>query len=85
MNLLQLRHRLHERSRAEMEDYIADCEPLTPSDFYAAPANGDLSSAMGADRETVTWPSAVRTAFPGTMLRVSIFSPAPRDGMPQRF
>jgi pimeloyl-ACP methyl ester carboxylesterase len=74
MNLLQLRHRLHERSRAEMEDYIADCETLTPSDFYAAPGNGDLSRAMEIDGETVTWPSAVQTAFPrNDVARVDLF------------
>src|SRR4051812_49019846 len=74
MNLLQFRHRLHERSRSEMEQYIARCETLTPSEFYALPAGGDLSSAMRPDRETLTWPSAVRTAFPrNDVARVDLF------------
>ncbi len=74
MNLLQLRHRLHDGSRAEMERYITECEHLTPSEFYAVPADGELSSAMGMDRETVTWPSAVQTGFPrNDIARVDIF------------
>ena len=45
MNLLQSRHRLHACSRDEMEDYLAECEKLTPQDYYAAPDNIDF--AMG--------------------------------------
>src|ERR1043166_7236242 len=36
MNILQSRHRLHARSRDEMEQYVAECEKLTAHDYYAA-------------------------------------------------
>jgi len=74
MNVLQIRHRLHERSRAEMEEYIAACETLTPYDFYAIPPNGHLSKLPANDRGTVTWSSAVHTAFPrNDIARVDLF------------
>jgi 1-acyl-sn-glycerol-3-phosphate acyltransferase len=63
MNLLQSRHRLHARSRDEMERYVAECEKLTAHDFYAAPRNGELASAIG-NRATLTWRSPVETKFP---------------------
>src|SRR5438128_2327499 len=37
INLLQSRHRLHARSREEMERYVSGCEKLTVHEFYAAP------------------------------------------------
>ena len=40
MNLLQSRHRLNGRSLEEMERYVAECEKLTPQDYYAAPSRG---------------------------------------------
>ena len=42
MNLLQARHRLHARSREEMECYIEQCEKLTADQYYAVPENVDL-------------------------------------------
>ena len=64
MNLVQSRHRLHPGSRAEMENYVIDCEKLTLPEFYACPEVG--LSATFDDRygAVVTWPSPVRTAFP---------------------
>src|SRR2546421_8334780 len=50
MNLLQSRHRLNGRSLEEMEHYVAECEKLTPQDYYAAPHDVDpaVSRANGA-------------------------------------
>jgi 1-acyl-sn-glycerol-3-phosphate acyltransferase len=63
INLIQSRHRLHARSRDEMEQYVAECEKLTAHDFYAVPRNGGLASEIG-DGATVTWRSPISTKFP---------------------
>src|SRR5216110_2000161 len=63
MNLVQSRHRLHARSRDEMERYVTECEKLTAHDFYAVPRNGGAASEIG-DGATLTWPSPIRTKFP---------------------
>jgi 1-acyl-sn-glycerol-3-phosphate acyltransferase len=63
MNLLQSRHRLHARSREEMECYVAECEKLTPHDFYAVPHKGGPASRIG-DAATITWRSPITTKFP---------------------
>ena len=63
LNLMQSRHRLHARSRDEMERYVAECEKLTAHDFYAAPRNGGLASEIG-EGAMVTWCSPITTKFP---------------------
>jgi len=63
MNLLQSRHRLHARSRDEMEHYVTECEKLTAHDFYAVPRNGGAATEIG-DGEMLTWPSPIITKFP---------------------
>jgi pimeloyl-ACP methyl ester carboxylesterase len=75
MNFVQARHRLHARSRAEMEVYIADCEQLTLPQFYGLPDDGGLTESInGQGGATVTWPSPVRTAFPkNDTARVDLF------------
>jgi pimeloyl-ACP methyl ester carboxylesterase len=75
MNFVQARHRLHARSRAEMEDYVLRCEKLTLPEFYGLPASGGLTSVMdGKSAGTITWPSPVRTAFPANdTARVDLF------------
>ena len=60
---MQSRHRLHARSRAEMECYVEECEKFTVHDFYAVPPNGGLASAIG-NGITVAWRSPVNTNFP---------------------
>ena len=50
MNLLQSRHRLHARSRDEMEQYVEQCEKLTAQEFYAVPNDIDLTD--GPERAT---------------------------------
>jgi 1-acyl-sn-glycerol-3-phosphate acyltransferase len=62
MNLVQSRHRLHARSREEMQRYVTECEKLTAHDYYAAPNNGDLAAAIG-NGASVTWRSPVETKF----------------------
>jgi len=37
VNRIQRRHRLNGASRATLEGYIRECEPLTPADFFSAP------------------------------------------------
>jgi 1-acyl-sn-glycerol-3-phosphate acyltransferase len=63
INLMQSRHRLHARSREEMECYVEECEKFTAHDFYAVPPNGGLPSGIG-NGTTVTWRSPVNTNFP---------------------
>ena len=63
MNLLQWRHRLHARSRDEMESYVARCETLTAGEFYAVPSNGRISDKIGNHGGTIAWPSPVETNF----------------------
>ncbi len=65
MNLVQSRHRLHARSREEVERYVEECEKLTAQDFYAAPSNGNIASGISDSYgSTVTWQSPVKTRFP---------------------
>ena len=63
MNLVQSRHRLHARSRDEMERYVTECEKLTAHDFYAVPRNGGAATEIG-NGEMLTWPSPIITKFP---------------------
>ncbi len=63
INLMQSRHRLHARSREEMECYVAECEKLTAHDFYAVPHNGGLAGEIG-EGAMVTWRSPITTKFP---------------------
>src|SRR6266705_1850681 len=63
MNFMQSRHRLHARSRDEMERYVAECKKLTVHDFYAVPRNGGPASEIG-DAATITWHSPINTKFP---------------------
>ena len=65
INLLQSRHRLHARSRDEMEDYVAVCEKLTAENFYAVPNNVETAPPVD-DRPgaAITCPSPVNTNFP---------------------
>lgn len=75
MNFVQSRHRLHARSREEMERYAANCEKLTPQDFYAAPPNDGIASAIGdAYGSTATWLSPIETKFAANnVARVDLF------------
>ena len=79
MNFLQSRHRLHARSRDEMERYVAECEKLTAHDFYAAPRDGEIASAIGdAYGATVTWRSPVDSKFPANNIARTDFFPCAR-------
>ena len=76
MNFLQSRHRLHARSRDEMERYVAECEKLTAHDFYAAPRDGEIASAIGdAYGATVRWRSPIDTKFPANNIARTDFFP----------
>jgi len=65
INLAQSRHRLHARSRDEMERYVVECEKMTARDFYATPSGRDGIAATIADTRpsTVTWASPIETEF----------------------
>jgi 1-acyl-sn-glycerol-3-phosphate acyltransferase len=64
MNLLQSRHRLNGTSAEAMERYVADCEKLTPLEYYAAPNDIDLSRSIASGNgATVTWRSPIQTHF----------------------
>jgi 1-acyl-sn-glycerol-3-phosphate acyltransferase len=79
INFLQSRHRLHMRSRDEMERYVAACEKLTAHDFYAVPRNGGLASAIGHTYGgTVTWRSPIDTKFPANNIARADFFPCAR-------
>ena len=75
MNLLQSRHRLNGRSAEEMERYVAECEKLTPHEYYTARHDVDLVRAMeDANRAPITWRSPVETKFPrNNVARVDFF------------
>jgi 1-acyl-sn-glycerol-3-phosphate acyltransferase len=63
MNLVQSRHRLHARSRDEMERYVTECEKLTAHDFYTVPRNGGPANEIG-NGAMLTWRSPISTKFP---------------------
>ncbi len=79
MNFVQSRHRLDARSRDEMERYVVECEKLTAHEFYAAPANGDISGAIGETYgATVSWRSPVNTKFSENNIARADFFPCAR-------
>ena len=53
INLLQSRHRLHARSREEMERYVTACETLTAEKFYAVPNGAEIAAVTGGRTGTV--------------------------------
>ncbi len=87
MNLLQSRHRLNGRSTEEMERYVAECEKLTPHEFYAARQDVDLAAAIrnGSDA-SITWRSPIQTKFPrNNIARADFFSCARQRTAPTVF
>ncbi len=81
INLLQSRHRLHARSRDEMERYVALCEKLTAENFYAVPNDAKIPKAFNlGDRPgtTITWRSPINTKFPANNVARADFFPCPR-------
>src|ERR1700693_2198117 len=77
MNLLQARHRLNGHSAETMEQYVAECEKLTPSEYYAAPNNVDLARAVAnGTGTTVTWRSPIQTKFPSNNSARAEFFPS---------
>src|SRR5438132_691069 len=78
MNLVQSRHRLHARSRDEMERYVTECEKLTAHDFYAVPRNGGAATEIG-NGEMLTWPSPIITKFPANNIARADFFRCTRD------
>jgi 1-acyl-sn-glycerol-3-phosphate acyltransferase len=79
MNLLQSRHRLNGGSAEEMERYVAECEKLTPQEYYAATEDGDLVRAIkDANGAPITWRSPIETRFPSNNVARADFFPCAR-------
>jgi 1-acyl-sn-glycerol-3-phosphate acyltransferase len=79
MNLLQSRHHLHARSRAEMEHYVTACGKLTAENFYAVP--NDVGIALRVSDgpfARITWPSPISTNFPANNTARADFFPCAR-------
>ena len=53
LNLAQWRHRRHATTRAELETYLAACEPLTRESFYTAPPLEPLEESP----DHLVWPT----------------------------
>src|SRR6266853_1122987 len=84
MNLLQARHRLNGRSAEAMDRYVAECEKLTPHEYYAAPKDVDPSTSLrtslvraiqNGNGSSLTWRSPIETEFPrNNVARADFFS-----------
>jgi 1-acyl-sn-glycerol-3-phosphate acyltransferase len=76
MNFIQARHRLHARSRDEMERYVTECEKLTAHDFYTAPPDGSITGEIDDQYGArITWRSPIETKFPANnVARADFFS-----------
>ena len=78
MNLLQSRHRLNGKSAEAMERYVTECETLNAKEYYSAPHDVDLTTAIKAAKDvTVTWRSPIQTAFSRNNLSRAEFFPSP--------
>ena len=78
-NCVQARHRLHAQSHAQMEQYVVECEKLTPQDFYAARPEESIGGAMnGQYGATITWRSPIETKFPANNTARADFFPSSR-------
>ena len=63
LNLLHTRHRLNGRGREEMARYVAECERLTPQEYYAAPYESTLAKTLVNGHAQIAWNSPIRTRF----------------------
>jgi hypothetical protein len=65
MNGIQRRHRLEPGSRAALEAYLAECEPLTPAQFFAAPpADPQSETEPGTGLPILRWPTPLPSGYP---------------------
>jgi 1-acyl-sn-glycerol-3-phosphate acyltransferase len=87
MNLLQSRHRLNGRSAEAMDRYVAECEKLTPHEYYAAPKDVDPSTSLrtslvraiqSGNGSSLTWRSPIETEFPRNNVARADFFPSGR-------
>jgi len=79
INFLQSRHRLHARSREEMEHYVTACETFATENFYAVPNGAEMATVI-CDRTgtTITWQSPIDTKFPANNVARADFFPCAR-------
>ena len=64
LNLLHTRHRLNpDKSGREMERYVAECERLTPQEYYAAPYEPHVAKTLVNGHARIAWNSPIRTHF----------------------
>jgi len=76
LNLLHTRHRLDGSSRTEMARYVAECERITPDEYYAPPQDNELGKSLERGCRTLTWRSPVETRFPANNFARADFFPA---------
>ncbi|MFL6513719.1 MAG: alpha/beta fold hydrolase [Chthoniobacterales bacterium] len=62
INVLQARHRLDDRARSEMEQYVSTCEGLTIHDYYGHIEPDDLPP-FAPNGRSMSWRSPLPTAF----------------------
>jgi 1-acyl-sn-glycerol-3-phosphate acyltransferase len=78
INFLHTRHRLNGRSRAEMERYLEECEPLTAQQYYDSPHDDNLVEELKNGRATIAWRSPIETKFPANNIARADFFPLER-------
>jgi 1-acyl-sn-glycerol-3-phosphate acyltransferase len=76
MNLLQMRYRLNGHSLNEMERYVAECEKLTPREYYAVTKDVDLARVIKNGERDVQWRSPIQTVFERNNIARAEFFPS---------
>ncbi len=79
MNRIQSRHRLDGSSRAALEAYMAECESLTPAQFFAAHAiEPRRESEPGTGIPVLRWETPRPSGYPANdHVHVLLFAPHP--------
>ena len=63
LNLLHRRHRLNGHGREEIMRYLAECERLSPQEYYDAPYEPDVAKTLVSGHTRIAWNSPIRTRF----------------------
>ena len=81
LNLLHTRHRLNGRGREEMVRYAAECERLTPQEYYAAPYEPHVAKTLVNGHARIAWNSPIRTHFAANNIAHAEFSQSRGGGI----